>query len=92
MPGAALVSKTPELGSDVGAEQPVVVDNRPKPLAPSGAVTLSEAVHEGIVSCTLHAIRKASQRDAAFPKRIGLRGLAAEYDAVELATWNARRR
>src|SRR5258708_1625980 len=91
MPGAALVSKTPELGSDVGAEQPVVVDDSPKPLAPSGAVTLSEAVHEGIVSCTLHAIRKASQRPG-FPPHTGFRGLAKEYDALALAEFDARRR
>ncbi|HEV2376220.1 MAG TPA: hypothetical protein VGS19_29125 [Streptosporangiaceae bacterium] len=54
-------------------------------------VTLSEAVGEGIVSCKLPALRKASQRDG-FPERVGLRSLAGEYRAADLAEWDAVRR
>src|SRR5258708_5913269 len=91
MPGAKGVSGTsPELLPG-GADQPVVFKKGPEVLAPSGAVTLSEAVHEGIVSCTLHAIRKASQRPG-FPPHTGFRGLAKEYDALALAEFDARRR
>ena len=60
-------------------------------LAPPAAVSLSEAVADGIVSCSLHAVRKASQRDPEFPGGVDVRGLAKLYDAVALAEWDARR-
>lgn len=91
MPGAPLVpGATREL--DSWHDVPVVPETRPRVLAAAGLVTLSEAVSEGIVSCTLHAIRKASQRDDSFPQRAGLRGLAGEYDPLALAEWDAGRR
>jgi len=58
---------------------------------PQGTVTLTEAVALDIVDCTLHALRKASQR-AGFPPHTGFRGLAKEYDALALAEFDARRR
>lgn len=54
-------------------------------------VTLAEAVDAGDVGCKLAALRKASQRPG-FPPRRGWRGQAAEYDARELAEWDAGRR
>ena len=81
---AALISG-PEQGSPIG-HGPLV------PIISGVRVTLSEAVVQGIVSCSLHAIRKAAQRDGGFPARAGLRGLAGEYDAVALAKWDAGRR
>lgn len=74
-----------------GPDLPVVPETRPRVLVPSGRVTLSEAVALNVVTCSLAAIRKASQRDPEFPGRQGLRGLAGEYDAAELATWDAGR-
>ena len=59
-----------------------------------GRVTLREASCDGgrgVVSLSLVALRKASQRDG-FPARRGHRGLAGEWDAVELAEWEATRR
>ena len=61
------------------------------PTLPS-AVTLSEAVTEGIVSCSLQAVRRASTRDPEFPGGVDVRGLAKLYDATELALWDAGRR
>jgi hypothetical protein len=91
MPGAKAVSGTsPELLSP-GADQPVVSGNGQEVLTPGGMVTLSEAVAEGIVSCSLHAIRKASQRPG-FPPRKSVRGLAGEWDALDLAEWSATRK
>lgn len=75
-----------------GPDVPVVPETRPRVLTAPSLVTLSEAVTEGIVSCSLHAIRKASQRDDSFPRWTGHRGLAAEYDPLALAEWDARRR
>jgi predicted GIY-YIG superfamily endonuclease len=64
---------------------------RPLQLVTPGTVTLSEAVREQVVSCTLHALRKASQRDDDFPAKLGKRGIAAEYDPAALAEWEASR-
>lgn len=54
-------------------------------------VTIAEAVEMGDVSCSKAALRKASQRPG-FPPRRGWRGQAAEYEARELAEWDAGRR
>jgi hypothetical protein len=47
---------------------------------------------DGIVSCSLHALRKASQRDPEFPGGAGVQGLTKLYDAAALALWDAGRR
>jgi hypothetical protein len=73
-------------------DQGGVFKTGPVVLASPARVTLSEAVAEGIVSCSLHAVRKASQRDPEFPGGAGVRGLAKLYDAVALAEWDAGRR
>lgn len=93
MPGAMRVAESQRAAvvATDGPEQEVVVEDIPPVLMPGGMVTLSEAVGETVVGCTLHAIRKASQRDPDFPKRKGMRGLAAEYDPIELALWDAGR-
>jgi len=92
MPGAARVSGTSHLSVNSGAEQAGVPETEAPPvLTPGGLVTLSEAVREGIVPLSLHALRKASQRPG-FPARRGLRGLAGEWDALELAEWSATRK
>jgi hypothetical protein len=94
MPGAPRVAESQSGGEILphNPEQPVVLKDMPGVLMPGGLVTLSEAVGERVVGCTLHAIRKASQRDDTFPKRKGMRGLAGEYDPAELAEWDAGRR
>ena len=91
MPGAGGVADGTAAqipGPDLGVVSGTVL------VAPSLAarVTLSEAVAEGIVSCSLHAVRQAAQRDRDCPVRAGLRGLAGEWDAVALAEWDAGRR
>ncbi len=73
-------------------DQADVFKTLPFVLAGPELVTLSEAVGQGIVSCSLHAIRKASQRDETFPRRRGMRALAGEYDPLQLAEWDAGRR
>jgi hypothetical protein len=75
-----------------GADMRFVSKTGTDVLAPPAAVSLSEAVTEGIVTCSLHAVRKASQRDPEFPGGVDVRGLAKLYDATELATWDAGRR
>lgn len=94
MPGRRGVpeSQRPAVFAAGGPEQGVVVEDTPPVLTGPEFVTLSEAVGETVVGCTLHAIRKASQRDPDFPRRKGMRGLAAEYDPIELAMWDAGRR
>jgi hypothetical protein len=88
MPGARVpdLARLPAGGSEQG-----FVSETPPPVGQPGArLVLSEAVGQGIVPLTLTALRKASQRPG-FPPRVGVRGLAAEYDAVALAEWAARR-
>jgi hypothetical protein len=81
-----------------GADQQVVLDAEPVVPALPELVTLSQAVREGIVSCSLEALRKASQpkRKAeavvAFPESRGHRGIAALYVAEDLAMWDAEMR
>lgn len=53
-------------------------------------VTLSEAAGV-VVAGSLAALRKASQRPG-FPEPVGQRGQAHEYDAADLAAWDAGRR
>lgn len=92
MPGARAVT-----GDDAtlisGPDQGTVIDTGPLPVT-SGPqmVTLSEAVREGIVSCSLSALRIARHRGGGFPDPAGQRGLAYEYDPVALAEWDAGRR
>lgn len=90
MPGAARVPASQMAGAVVlrGPDRPVVPETGPVVPALPGRVTLSEAVEQRIVSRSLAAVRKASQRPG-FPERKGLRGLAAEYDVGELALWDA---
>ncbi len=86
MPGAAGVSSG-NAAAISGPGLPVVPETPPAVLVPGGRVTLSQAVAEGIVGRSLHAVRKASQRPG-FPQRKGSQGLAAVYDAAELAAWD----
>ena len=91
MPGAvrpALVPDAPALPAGA-PEQPVVLGHVPAGPVP---VILSEAVAQGVVKRSLGAVRKASQRDETFPAKVGMRGLAAEYDPVALAQWDKARR
>src|SRR6266568_2579845 len=91
MPGArAVPGGTPVPVS--GPDRLFVPETKPVVPALPGLVTLAEAAAEGIVSCSLAALRKAPQRDPEFPRRKGFRGIAGEYDAMELALWNAGRR
>jgi len=94
MPGRRAVpeSQRDAIDANDGPERGVVVEEMPPVLTGPELVTLSEAVGETVVGCTLHALRKASQRDPDFPRRKGMRGLAAEYDPIELAMWDAGRR
>ena len=57
---------------------------------PGARVILSEAAGT-VVGCSVVALRKASQRPG-FPPPVGQRGQAHEYDAAELAAWDAGRR
>jgi hypothetical protein len=91
MPGAAAVA-TETLVPISGPEQGDVSKTGTLVLAPPAAVSLSEAVADGIVTCSLHAVRKASQRDPEFPGGVDVRGLAKLYDATALALWDAGRR
>ena len=61
-------------------------------LAPVGpvAVTLSEASKEGIVDCSLGALRIARHRGQ-LPEPVGQRGMAYEYDAEALRAWDLGR-
>jgi hypothetical protein len=91
MPGRVAVpgETHPEIS---GADLPFVPETRPHVLDGPQLVTLAEAVELKIVSRSLHALRKASQRDPDFPQRGGWRGNAAEYDAAEINLWDAGRR
>jgi len=86
MPGARVTA--PRTGLIPGPDQGVVIAPGAVPVtaAPAG-VTLSEAVHEGIVSRSLGALRIARHRGQ-LPEPVGLRGTAHEYDPVALAEWD----
>lgn len=86
MPGAVPVTaRTHE--ALTSPEHASVPETRPHVAPVSGLVTLKQAVDEGIVARSLHAVRKASQRPG-FPERKTLDGTAGLYDAVELALWD----
>lgn len=92
MPGARPV--TGDAASLIsGPDQANVIAHDPSPVT-SGPhlVTLAEAVREGVVSCSLPALRIARHRGGGFPVPAGHRGLAYEYDPVQLAEWDAGRR
>jgi hypothetical protein len=87
MPGAPRVAG----GTGVaipGPEQEMSYGTGPVVAPPRGLVTLSEAVEQGVVKRSLHAVRKASQRDPGFPQYKGLRSTARLYDAMDLITWD----
>jgi hypothetical protein len=92
MPGARRVTGT-ETTPISTPDQGVVTDTDPVPVT-SGPqlVTLSEAVADGIVSCSLAALRIARHRGNGFPEPTGQRGLAQEFDPLKLAEWDAGRR
>jgi hypothetical protein len=61
--------------------------------ARTGLISLSEAVSLRVVSGSLAALRKASQRDPLFPPVQSMNGLTKMYDGRELIRWqNLRRR
>lgn len=92
MPGAMRAVGVPDAAElPSGASDVRIVSGTSPALGPP-PVTLSEAVEQHIVKRSLAALRKASQRDETFPERSGMRGLAAEYDPVALAEWDAGRR
>ena len=91
MPGARAVPVSAMASLSAAPDVPIVSETRPAVGQPGSRVTLSEAVQHGAVSLSLTALRKASQREG-FPERKGLRGTAGEWDAVELAEWEATRR
>lgn len=92
MPGAAAVATETRAHISSPEQADVLKTGSPVLTLPGQLVTLKEAVDEGIVSSSLHAIRKASQRDESFPRRKGMRGPAGEYDPLALADWDASRR
>lgn len=91
MPGAraAAVPDTPSVPA--GVSDVAFVSETSPALGPP-PVTLSEAVEQAVVKRSLAAVRKASQRDETFPVKVGMDGLAALYDPVLLAQWDAGRR
>jgi len=60
--------------------------------ARTGLISLSEAVSLRVVSGSLAAVRKASQREPLFPAHAGFRGAARLYDPAELVKWEQWRR
>ena len=75
-------------GSDHGAvpvTSPLVIPSGPV------LVTLSEAAKEGVVDCSLAALRIARHRGQ-LPEPAGQRGMAYEYDAEALRAWDLGRR
>jgi hypothetical protein len=94
MPGAPRVTGTETTlipGSDLGDVLAQDADAPPPVTSAAPYVTLSEAAREGIVSCSLAALRIARHRGQ-LPDAKGQRGLAQEFDPLELAEWDAARR
>lgn len=84
---AAGVPDRPGIGN-TGPDVGYVPGDMPLPgTLPPDAIRLSDAVALGIGDLSLHALKKARQRDPAFPKPIDHEGLAKLYDPDELATW-----
>lgn len=64
----------------------------PRATLPRTPVRLSQAVDLGILSGTIHAVRKGAQRDSTFPAAVSMDGLAKLYNPADLASWERRRR
>lgn len=90
MPGALRVPGTAELVSVGAPEQGPSYGTGTEPPALPGLVTLREWSDSGMSALSVDALRKAAQRPG-FPPRAGWRGKAGEWDAVELAEWEATR-
>jgi hypothetical protein len=76
-----------------GSDQPFVLGAEPIAGQPGALVTLAEAAEQGISKRTKENLQRASTREpefpqSAFPKR---QGVAAKYDAVVLAEYEAAR-
>lgn len=54
-------------------------------------VTLSEAVRDGVLSCSLDVVRRESTRDPEFPEAVERRKSAKVYDRDDLARWERNR-
>lgn len=65
---------------------------RPVALLTADEATLIEAVATGILGTSIHAARKASTRDPAFPRPTGRRGLEHLYDVSDLRKYQEHRR
>lgn len=92
MPGARCVTAA-DPGVIPGPGQgEVTVSAAPSVIEPPGLVSLSDAVRDGVVACTLAALRMARHRDESFPAVRDRRGLAHLYSVEELAEWDLGRR
>lgn len=83
-------------GSVQGNEGSSVSDTPHLTLVPDlppelSGVTLSEAVRDGVLTCSLDSARKESNRDPEFPKPIDRRGKAKVYDPADLMRWQRNR-
>jgi len=88
MPGARVVPGT--VVPAVDAAPDLGVSHGTGTLLPP-RVTLREWAESGASALSVGALRKASQRPG-FPDRAGVRGMAGEWLAAELAEWEAMRR
>ncbi len=96
---AVPTSQRVSTGSVQGDEGSTVSDTRRLTLVPDlppeppelAGVTLSEAVRDGVLTCSLDSARKESTRDPEFPKPIDRRGKAKVYDPADLMRWQRNR-
>lgn len=65
----------------------------PEPAGPPelAGVSLSQAVSDGVVSVSLAAVRRASNRDPEFPEPVGKDGSTNLYDPADLMAWQRNR-
>lgn len=54
-------------------------------------VSLSEAVRDGVLTCSLDSARQESHRDPEFPTSVGTRGKTRLYDPEDLMRWQRNR-
>lgn len=88
--GGRAVTAAAQIANTGPDQQVVTVTPPPVSQPPSGdLVTLTEAVHSGLLTRSIAAVRMARHRDDRFPQPVAKRGLAHLYDAEQLAAWSA---
>ena len=91
LPSQSTIYQGNEGSSVVGQRPALTLVPELAPPPELAGVSLSQAVNDGVLKVTLTVARKASNRDAEFPRPIGKDGSANLYDPADLMAWERNR-